>query len=143
MELARQYGNGPVSIRELADKAQVSAKYLEQLFKRLREAQVVSSIRGAQGGYMLAAPPDQIRIGQVLRPLEGSMAPVICAEEGFNCSNSDWCVESFLYKRIRQSIDGVIDTITLQGMLDEEKKKCRAPLNIQCISTDSELIGGF
>ena len=122
LELARRYGTGPVSIRELAARVDVSATYLEQLFNMLREAQVVCSVRGAQGGYLLARLPQDILVGTVIRALEGSMAPVICAEEGFTCTNSDACIESFLYKRIRQSIDVVIDHMTLQDMLDEENR---------------------
>ena len=90
----------------------------------LRQADVVSSIRGAQGGYILAHEPDEIIVGTVIRALEGSMAPAACAVEGFRCRNADSCVESFLYKKIRQSIDQVIDHITLGDMLRQEREEC-------------------
>lgn len=130
LELGRRNGQGPVSVRELAGCIDISATYLEQLFKMLRQADVVSSIRGAQGGYILAHKPDEIIVGTVIRALEGSMAPAACAVEGFRCRNADSCVESFLYKRIRQSIDQVIDHITLGDMLRQEREEClteRAP----------------
>lgn len=120
MELSRNYGGEPISVRELAARADVSATYLEQLFKKLRTASVVASVRGAQGGYTLARPPGEIPVGSVLRALEGSTAPMFCAEDGFSCENADVCVESFLYRKIRESIDSVIDSLTLADMLEEE-----------------------
>ncbi len=122
MELARQYGTGPMSVRELAESSNVPATYLEQLFKKLRDANVVSAARGAQGGYVLAKPPKDVPVGLIIRALEGSVAPMICAEVGFVCENSETCVESYLYRRIREGIDVVIDNITLQDMLDEQAK---------------------
>ncbi len=124
LELGRREGQGPVSVRELAGCIDISATYLEQLFKKLRQADVVSSIRGAQGGYVLAHQPDEIIIGTVIRALEGSMAPAACAVEGFSCRNADSCVESFLYKEIRKSIDRVIDNVTLGDMLRQEREEC-------------------
>ena len=128
MEMAKQYGAGPMSVRELAESSNVPAAYLEQLFKKLRDANVVSAARGAQGGYVLSRSPKDIPVGLIIRTLEGSVAPMICAEEGFVCENSETCVESYLYRRIREGIDDVIDNITLQDMLDEQAKMGRNKL---------------
>jgi Rrf2 family cysteine metabolism transcriptional repressor len=122
LELAKQYGDGPLSVRALAKSADVPATYLEQLFKKLRDADVIVAIRGAQGGYSLTKPPSKTTAGAIIRALEGSVAPMVCAEEGFVCANSETCVESYLYRRIRQGIDYVIDNITLQDMLEEQTK---------------------
>jgi Rrf2 family protein len=119
IELARHHGDEPTSVRELAGRVGVSATYLEQLIKKLRVAGIVDSSRGAQGGYTLSRPPDAISVGIVLRTLEGSIAPMVCAEEGFCCENAHNCVEAFLYRRIRESIDDVIDKLSLQDLLDE------------------------
>ena len=125
LELARHYGRGPMSVRELADKAQISSAYLEQLFRKLKEAQIVASVRGAAGGYTLNRPPDEIPVGAVLRALEGSVAPMSCVEQGFCCKNANNCIEASLYRRIRESIDSVIDGVSFQDMLDEESRMCR------------------
>ena len=132
IELARCYGKGPVCVRELASRAGISATYLEQLIQRLRECEVVVSVRGAYGGYKLSKAPNEIFVGRVLRALEGSVAPVICADEGFVCDNAEACVEAYLYRRIRESIDEVIDQMTLQDMLDAEARMDEKKENFPC-----------
>ena len=122
MELARREGQGPVSMRDLAESIGISAPYLEQLFKKLRAAGVIESSRGAQGGYALAKPLKRISVGDVIRPLEGSMAPAACAEQDFTGCQSDRCIEAYLYRKIRQSVDDVIDSVTLWDMLEKEKE---------------------
>ncbi len=129
MELANKHGLGPLSVRELAEGSGVPATYLEQLFKKLRDANIITAVRGAQGGYILTKSPKETTVGVIIRTLEGSVAPMICAEEGFHCENSDTCIESFLYRRIREGIDEVIDNITLQDMLDEHAKMEKNILN--------------
>jgi Rrf2 family transcriptional regulator, cysteine metabolism repressor len=130
MELSKQYGAGPLSVRELSESAAVPTAYLEQLCKKLRDADVITAARGAQGGYSLSKKPGEITVGTVLRTLEGSVAPIVCAEEGFVCANSEACIESYLYRRIREGIDEVIDNMTLQDMLDEQAKRETNKINI-------------
>lgn len=124
MEIARQQDKGLISMRDLSETTGISASYLEQLFKKLREAGILQSVRGAQGGYALAKPADKITAGEVLRPLEGSMAPTVCAQKDFKgCREYEFCIESYLYRRIRESIDDVIDAISLAEMLEIEKQQ--------------------
>ena len=85
-ELACRYGETPVSILAIAEAQGISEHYLEQLFKKLRKAGVVQSLRGAQGGYALARPPEEITIGEILRAFEGTVAPVSCAETEVSCA---------------------------------------------------------
>ncbi|MFO7265112.1 MAG: Rrf2 family transcriptional regulator [Limnochordales bacterium] len=73
LELARLYGNGPIPLKQIAGRQKVSEHYLEQLMSALRKAGLVASVRGAQGGYALARPPEEIYVGDVLRVLEGSI----------------------------------------------------------------------
>ena len=124
MEIARQADNGHVSMRDLSQTTGISASYLEQLFKKLRAAGVLRSVRGAQGGYALAKSTREITAGEVLRALEGSMAPTVCAQKEYaGCVGREFCIESYLYQRIRDSIDNVIDAITLAEMLEIEKQQ--------------------
>ena len=122
-ELAQHYGEEPLSIRRIAEKQQISVAYLEQLFKKMRADNIVIAERGAQGGYMLSRPPCEITVGQVLRSLEGSVAPVFCAEESVDCDCSKACIECKVYRRIREGIDQVVDGITLQTMLDMKEQE--------------------
>lgn len=132
MELARRAQSDPVPMRDLAESIGISAPYLEQLFRKLRTAGVIESLRGAQGGYALAKPPQEICVGDVLRPLEGSMAPADCAEQDHTGCQSDRCIESYLYRKIRQSMDAVIDSTTLWDMLEKEKELALTPAQHRC-----------
>ena len=81
VELARHLGGGPVSLSEMADHENLPRPYLEQLVVSLREAGLVTSTRGARGGYELARDPAEIRMSQVIQALEGPIAPMVCASE--------------------------------------------------------------
>jgi len=81
-DLALHYGEGPVSLSHISVRQDISLSYLEQLFALLRKEGLVSSIRGAQGGYVLKVPPDKITVGTVLNILEGTLAPVACVSKG-------------------------------------------------------------
>lgn len=123
-ELALSYGEGPTPLNNIAQKQNLSLHYLEQLFATLRKAGLVKSIRGAQGGYILADKPENITVGNVLRTLEGPIAPSDCVieDEESECSRLGHCVTRTIWGRIKDSIDEVIDSITLQDMVDDHKK---------------------
>jgi Rrf2 family cysteine metabolism transcriptional repressor len=130
-QLAIHYGEGPVPLKNIADEQNLSENYLEQLVSALRKEGLLNSVRGAQGGYMLSKPPKDITVGNILRILEGNLAPADCViDEGYECENEESCVTKLVWVRIRDSIDEVIDSITLQDMLNESKmmdtKKTRA-----------------
>ncbi len=123
-ELSSHYGEGPVPLNEIASKQNLSESYLEQLFSVLRREGVITSVRGAQGGYMISRDPEEITVGQVLRSLEGDMAPSDCILEGdeIACPREDECVTKIVWIKIKESIDNVIDSITLKDMLDDQNK---------------------
>ncbi len=119
-DLAQHYGDGPISLGTIAERQNISLNYLEQLIAPLRKSGLVKSVRGAQGGYMLTDAPQAISIGRVLTILEGPLSPSECILEDDNCSNADLCVTRVVYKKIKASIDDVVENITLQDMLDEQ-----------------------
>ncbi|MGI6114328.1 MAG: RrF2 family transcriptional regulator [Mahellales bacterium] len=123
-DLAINYGKGPIALKNIAERQQISEPYLEQLIASLRRAGLVKSIRGAQGGYMLANPPDNITVGEVIRTLEGPLAPTECVieDETTECSRAEYCVTRLIWEKIRDSINDVIDTITLQDMVNDYNK---------------------
>ncbi len=122
-QLALYYGQGPVSLKQIAIDQELSENYLEQLFSTLRKEGILHSVRGAQGGYMLSKKPSEITVGQILRALEGNMAPYDCVvDDDFVCSREDKCVTKPVWRKIKNSIDEVIDSITLQDMIEENNK---------------------
>ena len=90
MELASRYGEGPISLKSIAEKHQLSEHYLEQLIAPLRNSGLVKSIRGAYGGYVLAKRPEQISAGDVIRVLEGPISPVDFTEEDDPAKRDLW-----------------------------------------------------
>ncbi|NLJ78322.1 MAG: Rrf2 family transcriptional regulator [Tissierellia bacterium] len=119
-QLAIHYGEGPIPLKSVADRQNLSENYLEQLVSALRKGGLLNSVRGAQGGYMLAKPPESITVGNIIRILEGDIAPADCVVDGnYQCENEENCVTKTVWVRIRDSIDEVIDSITLQDMLDK------------------------
>ena len=118
-QLSRHYGDGPIPLKNIADKENLSESYLEQLFGALRRNDLLESVRGAQGGYMLSREPSQITVGEILRTLEGDLAPADCiGADDFECNREEECVTKSVWLKIKNSIDEVVDSITLQDMLD-------------------------
>ena len=125
-QLALHYGEGPIPLNQIAEKQGLSENYLEQLFSTLKKEGLLNSVRGAQGGYMLSKSPEKITVGSVIRALEGNMAPAECViDEKSDCSRDDCCATRLVWIKIKDSIDDVIDSITLQDMVDDEKKLLR------------------
>jgi Rrf2 family cysteine metabolism transcriptional repressor len=120
VELARHYGGGPVSLAEMADHEALPRPYLEQLVVSLREAELVHSTRGAHGGYELARPPAEIRMGAVLRALEGPIAPMVCASEdpahAGICERTGYCNVNLLWLKVRTAIADALDSMTLADL---------------------------
>ncbi|NGQ94242.1 Rrf2 family transcriptional regulator [Brevibacillus sp. SYP-B805] len=110
MELANRYGEGPVSLKSIAQRHELSEHYLEQLIAPLRNAGLVKSIRGAYGGYVLSKPPEEITSGDVIRVLEGPISPVEFTEEEDPAKRHLWL-------RIRDSISAVLDSTTLKDLI--------------------------
>ena len=120
VELARHHGSGPVSLAECAEHEALPRPYLEQLVVSLREAGLVASTRGARGGYQLTKPPSEIRLGAVVRALEGPIAPMFCATEdqvhGEACVRTGYCTVNVLWIRVRDAIVSALDSMTLADL---------------------------
>jgi Rrf2 family cysteine metabolism transcriptional repressor len=110
MELATQFGEGPTSLKSIAEKHNLSEHYLEQLIAPLRNAGLVKSVRGAYGGYVLSQLPEEVTAGQIIRLLEGPISPVDFTEEDDPAKRDLWI-------RIRDSIASVLDSTTLASLI--------------------------
>ena len=110
-------------INQVAERQQISDKYLEQIVTILSRAGYVKSMRGAQGGYYLTKDPSEYTVGQILRLTEGSLAPVACMEDEANqCARSGCCATLSVWKKLDEAIHGVVDTITLADLVAEQKR---------------------
>lgn len=126
VDLALHYGQGPVALKSIADRQNVSDHYLEQLMGSLRKAGLVTSVRGAQGGYELVRRPAEVTVGDVVRALEGPIAPVECVSESADtastCGMINTCVTRLVWAKLRNSISEVLDSITLEDLCAEARQ---------------------
>ncbi|WBW50324.1 Rrf2 family transcriptional regulator [Peptoniphilus equinus] len=116
--LAQNYGKGPLAVREIARDENLSEAYLEQLFSLLKKAKLVTSIRGAKGGYTLTKSPEEIKIGSILNALEGDIA-LSCSSKSSECRGEDCmgsCATKSILDNLQAKLDGVLDSVTLADM---------------------------
>ena len=125
LELASHYGRGAVPLKEVAQCQDVSVKYLEQLFARLRAAGLVAGVRGTGGGYVLARPPHEISLLELFAVLEGSLALVECVDRPETCRQSPECVTRDLWVELKEASTRVLEGRTLQDLVDERHAKQR------------------
>ncbi len=123
IELAEHNGATPLQTKVIAASQDISVKYLEQLMTILRSAGFVRSIRGSKGGYMLAKSPNQIRLSEVFDCLEGHVTTVECVEDRSFCERSENCVAMQVWAQVQQAINNVLQSITLQDLVDRAKNK--------------------
>ena len=121
VELAIHYGDSPLSIKAISQRQGISEYYLEQLFSPLRKAKLINSIRGAQGGYILGREPKEIKVSDIMYVLEGPIEIADCIE-GVACNNIDCCATRLLWTKIKNSIDEVMEGVTLQDIVDDYNK---------------------
>lgn len=115
--LAQNYGQGPTSLKEIAGLDKLSEAYLEQLFSLLKKANLVESIRGAGGGYVLAKSPEQIGIGEIINALEGDMGLSCCgAKERPECEKFEACATRDILEKLQNRMEVVMDSMTLADM---------------------------
>ena len=122
IDLAINSVDQKVTIKSISDRQKISENYLERLIALLKKAGYVKSSRGAQGGCSLSKSPEDISVGDILRALEGDLNPVDCTltNDDLECSAEHFCVTKFVWKRISDSINEVVDGISLQDMVDEQ-----------------------
>ena len=118
LDLAVHGGEGqPVSLRDVARRQDISDKYLEQIVTPLAKAGLVRSVRGAGGGYLLNRAPADYTVGEILRPLEGDLAPVECATDGDFCPRCGDCATVELWQEIYRAVSQVVDGVTLADLV--------------------------
>lgn len=113
--LRENYGKGPMSIKAIAEMENLSELYLEQLFISLKKHNLVKSVRGAQGGYLLADDPSNIKIGDIINSLEGEMELSCCVKD-VDCVKNTECATKDILEKIQTKVEEVFDSMTLADM---------------------------
>lgn len=123
LDLALHHDEEPVLLKDIARRQQISLSYLEHLVAPLIAGGIVRSTRGAKGGVSLARPPEEIRLDEVIQLLEGSIAPVECITNPGVCSRSESCVTRDVWSELKRAINGVLQSVTLQDLVERQKRK--------------------
>ncbi len=123
LELAMSGNKGPLQLKIIAQRQDLSVKYLEQLMVVLKAAGFVRSVRGSKGGYMLAKAPDQIELIDVLHCLEGTVATVECVENKDYCVRAADCAARDIWVKVQKAIEDVLKSMTLQDLVNRGKEK--------------------
>ena len=123
LELAGSRGKGPLQIKTIAQRQGISVKYLEQLMAILKSAGFVRSIRGSKGGYILAKLPNQIKLSDVFNCLEGPVTTAECVENEDYCARVADCVMRQVWVQVQDAIENILQSITLQDLVDKTKDK--------------------
>ncbi len=128
VNIALNQKEGPVQLSTIAEKEEVSEKYLEHLFRQLKARGLVLSQRGARGGYILARPPQEITLYEIVKALEGDLAPVNCLIKASSCSRSPICATRDVWSGLQKSIENYLKSKTLWELAREQEGKINVPI---------------
>ncbi|MDA8335354.1 MAG: Rrf2 family transcriptional regulator [Peptococcaceae bacterium] len=125
LDIAIHQRSGPVALNSIAKREDISEGYLEQLMALLKRAGIVRSVRGAQGGYLLTRNPKDLTVGEIIRVLEGPVAPVACVagDNPEECHRAASCVTRLVWEKLAECISGVLDSFRLEDLVQEAAKR--------------------
>ncbi len=133
LELALHQGEGPVLLKDIAQRQQISLQYLAHLITPLIAGGLVRSTRGARGGVLLTKTPDKIKLSEVIQLFEGSLAPVDCIDNPGICKRSAFCVTRDVWGELKEVMNGVLESTTLQDLVERQKEKEQPEEVMYCI----------
>lgn len=122
LELAENYGGGPLQLKVIARHQDISVKYLEQLMTILKSAGIVRSVRGSKGGYMLSRLPSEVKVSDCFNCLEGPVITTECVDNKDVCPRTSGCVTRELWTEVQNAIMSVLQSVTLQNLVERSKK---------------------
>ena len=127
LEMARHYGEGPMLLKDIAGRQQISLQYLEHLIGPLVGAGLVKTTRGFKGGVWLARPPADIKLSEAMQILEGDMTPVECLNNPGACTRSRTCATRDVWDEMKQAMYGVLESTTLDDLVKRQEVKEHPP----------------
>jgi len=128
MELAKHYGQGPLSLKEISGRQRIPLKYLEQIAMSLKDAELIKSVRGPSGGYELCRDPAQIDLLEIVETLEGSMSFVHCVHDPLFCDRTGTCAFNDIWKKVAEETARVLRSFSLTDMLKLDAEKRNSPM---------------
>lgn len=127
LDLALHYGNGVITLHDLAKRLDIPFKFLEQVLLDLKRGGFVESRRGKVGGYLLAKPPSRIKLGEVIRFIDGPIEPIACVERRYSgCNDIYKCVFRKIWQELTKTTANIIDNITFEDLVNQIKRQKEA-----------------
>lgn len=123
LDLASHFGEGPVILKQISQREEISEKYLWQLINPLKSVGLVRATRGAHGGYALAKTPSEITVKDILQVVEGSLCIVECVEKPSTCSRSTFCIVRDLWSEASKTLSEKFEETTLADLVERKKIK--------------------
>jgi len=123
LDLALHYGDGPILLKDVARRQEVSERYLEHVVTPLKVAGLLTSVRGAGGGFTLAKPPSQIRLSEIIQAVEGSITPVDCVDDPKICPRAGFCAARDIWTEMKKAMSGVLESTTLEDLAQRQREK--------------------
>ena len=123
MDVALHQDKGPVALRDISERQAISQKYLWQVINPLKSAGLVNSIRGARGGFVLARPPEEISVRDIVAILEGAVSVVACVKSPGTCKRSPSCTAREAWTEIENKLNDAMRGITLKQLVDRERER--------------------
>jgi Rrf2 family protein len=119
--MAQHYNQGPIQLGDIAKRQEISLKYLEQIIIPLKKAHFIKTVRGPKGGHILARPPDEITVAEVVALLEEGVSLVECTERAEVCRRADTCPTRLIWKEASQAMINTLKSITLADLVEKAR----------------------
>jgi Rrf2 family protein len=126
IELAQHWKQGPTLLKDIAQNQKISLPYLARVMSPLIAAGLVRSTRGVHGGIWLARPPHEVKLAEVIQLFEGPVSPRECVTDPDGCPQSDICAARDVWAELGKTIDGLLASITLQYLVEQQAMKERS-----------------
>jgi Rrf2 family protein len=123
LELALHWGKGPMLLKAISKKQEIPLPYLQQLIGPLVKAGIIKTTRGARGGISLLKPPKEVILSEVIKLLEGSIAPVACVDNPELYPRSGLCVTHDIWVEVKKAMDRVLESTTFEDLVERQKQK--------------------
>jgi Rrf2 family protein len=121
LDMAQHYNQGPIQLGDIAKRQEISVKYLEQIIIPLKKAHFIVTVRGPKGGHILARPPEEITLAEIVSLLEESVSLVECTENAEICQRAETCPTRLIWKEMAQAMFGLLKSITLADLVEKAR----------------------
>jgi len=123
LQLALNYGKGPILLKDISKNEAISLGYLEHLIPPLKSAGLIKSIRGARGGYFLSMKPSEIKLKEIIQALEGSLILAECISTPAACNRINFCSTRALWEELSKKMSDILGGVTLQDLVEKNKNQ--------------------